>query len=135
MAPMRTLMAVLADRAEEVDGKGSVIGIFQAVTATRFPTTLNGWLVLRLSLDDPEDDDVDGIVLDSRFIGPDGTRLASMQVVDVVPPRTALMPLRGVDLTIDLRGTLLPEPGVYRFEVWARDELRAVVPLAAWRSD
>ena len=32
-------MAVLADRAEEVDGKGSVIGIFQAVTARRFPTT------------------------------------------------------------------------------------------------
>ena len=30
---MRTLMAVLADRAEEVNGKGSVIGIFQAVTA------------------------------------------------------------------------------------------------------
>ena len=41
---MRTLMAVLADRAEEVDGKGSVIGIFQAVSAKRFPTTLNGVL-------------------------------------------------------------------------------------------
>src|SRR5262245_29907999 len=79
---MRTLMAVLADRVEETRGKGSVIGIFQAVTATRFPTTLNGWLVLRFSLDDPEDDDVEGIVLDSRFIGPDGTMLASMQVAD-----------------------------------------------------
>jgi hypothetical protein len=29
-------MAVLADRAEEIDGKSSVIGIFQAVTARRF---------------------------------------------------------------------------------------------------
>jgi hypothetical protein len=128
-------MAVLADRADEVDGKGSVIGIFQAITATRFPTTLSGWLVLRFSLDDPEDDDIEGVVLDSRFIGPDGTQLASMQVADVVVPRTPLQPLRGVDVTIDLQGTLLPMPGVYRFEIWERDELRAVVPLGAWQSD
>jgi hypothetical protein len=132
---MRTLMAVLADRAEEVDGKGSVIGIFQAVTAKRFPTTLNGVLVLRFSLDDPEDDADQSIILDSRLMGPDGEQLAAMQVVDFAPPRTVLQPLRGIDVTIDLRGTLLPVPGVYRFEVWAKDELRAVVPLSAWLSD
>jgi hypothetical protein len=129
------LKSVLADRAEEVDGKGSVIGIFQAVTANRFPTTLNGFLVLRFSLDDAEDDGVDGVVLENRFIGPDGVQLASMEVADFAPPRSALQPLRGIDITIDLRGTLLPMPGVYRFEVWARDELRAVIPLSAWRSD
>jgi hypothetical protein len=128
-------MSVLADRAEEVDGKGSVIGIFQAVAAKRFPTTLSGYLVLRFSLDDPEDDGVDGVVLDNRFIGPDGVQLASMEVADFAPPASALQPLRGIDITIDLRSTLLPAPGVYRFEVWARDELRAVVPLAAWLSD
>jgi hypothetical protein len=128
-------MSVLADRAEEVDGKGSVIGIFQAVTARQFPTTLNGDLVLRFSLDDPEDEDVEGVVLDSRFIGPDGVQLASMEVADFAPPRSDLQPLRGVDITIDLRGTLLPAPGVYRFEVWARDELRAVVPFAALLAD
>jgi hypothetical protein len=128
-------MSVLADRAEEVDGKGSVIGIFQAVAATRFPTTLNGFLVLRLSLDDPEDDGADGVVLENRLIGPDGAQLAAMQVADFAPPRTASQPLRGIDITIDLRGTLLPTPGVYRFEVWAGDELRAVVPLAAWLAD
>lgn len=128
-------MAVLADRVEEVDGKGSVIGIFQAVTAKRFPTTLNGVMVLRFSLDDPEDDAHEGVVLESRFVGPDGTTLASMQVADDAPPRSALQPLRGIDVTIDLRGTLLPAPGVYRFEIWARDQLRAVVPLSAWLSD
>ena len=128
-------MAVLADRAEEVDGKGSVIGIFQAVTAKRFPTTLNGVLVLRFSLDDQEDEADEGVILDSRLIGPDGKELAAMQVADVAPPRTALQPLRGIDVTIDLRGTLLPVPGVYRFEIWAKDQLRAVVPLSAWLSD
>jgi hypothetical protein len=128
-------MSVLADRAEEVDGKGSVIGIFQAVTAQRFPTTLNGYLVLRFSLDDPEDEGVDGVILEGRFIGPGGDRLASMEVADVAQPRSDLQPLRGIDVTIDLRGTLLPTPGVYRFEIWARDELRAVVPLSAWLSD
>jgi hypothetical protein len=132
---MRTLMAVLADRAEEVDGKGSVIGIFQAVTAQRFPTTLNGWLVLRFSLDDPEDDEIEGVILESRFIGPDGADLASMEVADFAPPRTALQPLRGIDITINLHDTLLPTPGVYRFEIWVRDELRAVVPVAAWLTD
>jgi hypothetical protein len=132
---MRTLMAILADRAEEVDGKGSVIGIFQAVTARRFPTTMSGVLALRFSFDDPEDDEVDGVVLDSRLIGPDGSRLATMQVADFAPPRTPVQPLRGIDVTIDLRGTLLPTPGVYRFEIWERDQLRAVVPLGAWLSD
>ena len=128
-------MSVLADRAEEVDGKGSVIGIFQAVTAPRFPTTLNGWLVLRFSLDDPDDDAEEGVIFDSRLIGPDGSTLATMQVADFAPPRTALQPLRGIDMTIDLRGTLLPVPGVYRFEIWAKEQLRSVVPLAAWLSD
>ena len=132
---MRTLMAVLADRAEEVDGKGSVIGIFQAVTAKRFPTTLNGVLVLRFSLDDPEDENTDGVILDNRLIGPDGGQLASMKVADSAPPKSALQPLRGIDITIDLRGTLLPTPGVYRFEIWADDRLRASVPLSAWLSD
>ena len=128
-------MSVLADRAEEVDGKGSVIGIFQAVTARRFPTTLNGDLVLRFSLDDAEDADVDGVILDSRFIGPDGVQLASMEVADFAPPASELQPLRGIDITIDLRGTLLPTPGVYRFEVWAGGQLRAVIPLSAVLSD
>jgi len=128
-------MALLADRAEEADGKGSVIGIFQAVTARRFPTTLNGVLVLRFSLDDPEDDTDEGVILDSRLVGPDGSRLASMQVAAAAPPRTPLNPLRGIDVTIDLRGTLLPAPGVYRFEIWVKDVLRAVVPVSAWLSD
>jgi hypothetical protein len=132
---MRTLMAVLADRAEEVDGKGSVIGIFQAVTAKRFPTTLSGVLALRFSFDDPEDEAIEGVILETRFIGPDGGQLAKGHVADAVLPKTQLQPLRGIDITIDLRGTLLPVPGVYRIEVWAFDELRAVVPLSAWLTD
>ena len=128
-------MAVLADRAEEVDGKGSVIGIFQAVTARRFPTTLNGFLVLRFSLDDPEDDAVEGLILEARFIGPDGRQLGRLEIAADAPPRTQLVPLRGIDVTVDVAGTLLPAPGVHRFEVWALGELRAVVPLGAWLSD
>lgn len=128
-------MAVLADRAEEVDGKGSVIGIFQAVTAKRFPTTLAGVMVLRFSLDGPEDAADEGVILESRFLGPDGTQLASLKVADSAPPASPLQPLRGIDVTIDLRGTLIPRPGVYRFEIWARDELRAVIPFAAWLTD
>jgi len=61
---MQTLMAVLADGAEEVAGKSSVIGIFQAVTARRFPTTVSGVLALRFSFDDPDDDDREGVVLE-----------------------------------------------------------------------
>jgi len=128
-------MAVLADRAGEVDGKGSVIGIFQAVTARRFPTTLSGVLVLRFSLDDPEDDEVEGVLLEIRLVGSDGAELSKMPVADSVPPRGPLNPLRGIDLTLDLHGILLPTPGVYRFEIRARDALQAVVPVAAWLSD
>jgi hypothetical protein len=128
-------MAVLADRAEESGGKGSIIGIFQAVTATRFPTTLNGVLCLRFSLDDPEDTDREGVLLEVRFVGPDGATLSSMQMADAVMPVTPLQPLRGVDLTLDLRSVVLPQPGTYRFEIRSDDELRAVVPLSAWLTD
>jgi hypothetical protein len=132
---MRTLIAILADRADEIDGKSTIVGVFQAVTARRFPTTLNGVLVLRFSLDDPEDDAIEGLILETRFLGPDREQLGRLEIAADAPPRTALMPLRGIDVTVDLTGTLLPAPGVYRFEVWARDELRAVVPVAAWQSD
>jgi len=132
---MRTLMSVLADRAEEVDGKGSVIGIFQAVTARRFPTTLSGVLALRFSFDDPGDEEIEGIVLDVRLLGPEGDQLSKMSVADFVPPKAALSPLRGLDVTLDLRTILLPRPGVYRFEISAWDEVRAVVPLSVWLSD
>ena len=132
---MRTLMAVLADRAEEVNGKGSVIGIFQAVTARRFPTTMGGVLALRFSLDDEADAGVEGLVIDTRLMGPDGTRLATLEIATFAPPKSTAQPLRGVDVTVDLRGTLLPVPGVYRFEVWCDDTLHAIVPLAAWLTD
>ena len=128
-------MAVLADRAEEVDGKGSVIGIFQAVTARRFPTTMGGVLALRFSLEDEADAGVEGLVIDTRLMGPDGSRLATLQIATFVEPKSALQPLRGVDVTVDLRGTLLPVPGVYRFEVWSDDVLHAIVPLSAWLTD
>src|SRR5690348_7851441 len=113
---MRTLMAVLADRAEEVDGKGSVIGIFQAVTAQRFPTTLSGVLALRFTFVEPEDAESEGVILETRFIGRDGSQLAKGHVADAVPAKTPVQPLRGIDIRIDLRGTLLPVPGVYRIE-------------------
>lgn len=132
---MRTLMAILADRAQEIDGKSSLVGIFQAVSANRFPTTLNGVLVLRFSLDDPDDDVIQGLILEARFLGPDRQQLGRLEIAADAPPRSDLMPLRGVDVTVDLTGTLLPTPGVYRFEVWALGELRAVVPVAAWLSD
>ena|SRR5207237_7380181 len=132
---MRTLMSVLADRADEIDGKGSVIGIFQAVVAQRFPTALNGVLVLRFSLDDDEDAEAEGLILDVRLMGPAGDRLSSMNVAADVPPKSDLQPIRGIDVTLDLRSVLLPRPGVYRFEVWAADRLASVVPLAAWLSD
>lgn len=132
---MRTLMAILADRAEEIDGKSTIVGVFQAVTARRFPTTLNGVLILRFSLDDPEDDAIAGLILEMRFLGPDGQQLGRFEVATDAPLRTALMPLRGIDLTVDLTGTLLPVAGVHHFEVWALGVLRAVVPVAAWLSD
>jgi hypothetical protein len=128
-------MSVLADRADEIDGKGSVIGIFQAVAAKRFPTALNGVLVMRFSLDDDEDAGSDGLILDVRLLGPADERLSSMKVASDVPPTSDLAPLRGVDVTLDLRSVLLPRPGVYRFEIWSKDRLAAVVPLAAWLSD
>lgn len=128
-------MTVLADASEERNGKGSVLGIFQAVTAPRFPTTLNGVLVLRFSLDEAEEADVEGVLIDTRLIGPDDEELATLEVAADVPPKSALQPLRGIDVTVDLRGTLLPAPGLYRFEVWVDDELQAVVPLSAWLSD
>src|SRR3954469_10478215 len=112
-------MAILADRAEEVDGKSSIIGVFQAAAASRFPTTLNGVLILRFSLDDPEDDAIEGMILEARLIAPDRSQLGKLEIATDAPPRTELMPLRGVDVTVDLTGTLLPTPGVYRFEVWA----------------
>ena len=132
---MRTLMSVLADRAEEMDGKGSVIGIFQAVTARQFPTTVSGVLALRFSFDDPEDADREGVVLEIRLVGPDGTSHSSMQVADAVMPASPLTPLRGIDLTLDLRSVLLPAAGVYRFEIRSDDVLSAVVPLSVWLSD
>ena len=128
-------MAILADRAEEINGKTTLVGIFQAVAANRFPTTLNGVLVLRFSLDDDEDEAIDAVILETRFFGPDRQQLGTLQVATDAPPRTELMPLRGIDVTVDLTGTLLPTPGVYRFEVWALGVLRAVVPVAAWLSD
>jgi hypothetical protein len=128
-------MAVVADRAEEVDGKSSLFGIFQAVAANRFPTMLNGVLVLRFSLDEPEDDAIEGLILETRFVAADGTVLGKLDIAADAPPRTDLMPLRGIDVTVDLTGTLLPAPGVYRFEVRAAGALRAVVPIAAWLSD
>ena len=128
-------MAVLADRAEEVDGKGSVIGIFQAITARRFSTTLNGFMVLRFSMDDDADADVEGLLIDTRMIGPDGTELAALEIAAYVAPKSEVQPLRGVDVTVDMTGTLIPGPGVYRFEVWADDQLHAVIPLSAWLTD
>lgn len=121
-------MAVLADRSEVLNDKPNVIGIFQSVLASTFPTTMTGVLVVRIAL---EDDDPDGPVdLHMRFLQ-GATALAELDLRADVAPATPEQPLRGLDLTIDLMGTLVPAAGLYSFEIRAGDRVLARVPFSA----
>ena len=121
-------MAVLADRSEVLNDKPNVIGIFQSVLAPAFPTTLTGVLVIRIAL---EDDEPDGAVdLGMRFVRGRSV-LAELGLRADVAPATPEQPLRGLDLTVDLMGTLVPEPGLYAFEIRAGGRLLTRVPFSA----
>ena len=121
-------MAVLADRSEVVNDKPNVIGIFQSVLAASFPTTLTGVLVIRIALESDESEAV--VHLGMRFVR-GRTVLAELGLRADVAPATPEQPLRGLDLTVDLLGTLVPEPGQYAFEIRAGSRLLTRVPFSA----
>lgn len=122
-------MAVLADRSELVEGKASLIGIYQSVVASAFPTALHGVLAIRVAMgaDDPD------LVEVSAALRRDGTEHGELSMSALVPPGTPSQPLRGIDVTIDLEGTELPEPGLYTFEIAVDGTPVATVPLSVLR--
>lgn len=122
-------MAVLADRSDLVEGKASLIGIFQSIVASSFPTQLHGVLAIRVAVDPDEADWVEV----STALRRDGAELGALSMSAFVPPPTPTQPLRGIDVTIDLEGTELPEPGLYTFEVAVDGRPVASVPLSVLR--
>lgn len=130
---MQLLMAVLADRSDLVDGKSSLIGLFQSVVAQTFPTTLHGVLAIRVAFEADAADRV-RVTAALRRASADGSEDHGQIELDAfVPPASATQPLRGIDVTIDLEGTELPGPGLYTFEVTVDDRPVASVPLSAVR--
>ena len=119
-------MAVLADRSELIEGKASLIGIFQSIVASRFPTTLHGVLAIRVAVDADEAEFVEV----SATLRRDAIELGALSMTASVPPVTPAQPLRGLDVTIDLDGTELPEPGLYTFDVTVDGRSVATVPLS-----
>ena len=122
-------MAVLADRSDLVEGKASLIGIFQSLVASAFPTTLNGVLAIRVAMDADEAEWVEVRAALRR----DGAEYGDLSIPAFVPPATPSQPLRGIDVTIDLEGTELPEPGLYTFEIAVDGTPVATVPLSVLR--
>lgn len=122
-------MAVLADRSDLVEGKASLIGIFQSVVASAFPTELHGVLAIRVAMDADEADWVEV----SAELRRDGTALGDLSMSAFVPPATPSQPLRGIDVTVDLEGTELPQPGLYTFEIAVDGRPIATVPLSVLR--
>lgn len=123
---MQLLMAVLADRSDLVEGRASLIGIFQSVVASSFPTELHGVLAIRVAMDADEAEWVEV----SAALRRDGADLGELSLSAFVPPATPAQPLRGIDVTVDLEGTELPEPGLYTFEVAVDGRPIATVPLS-----
>ena len=123
---MQLLMAVLADRNDLVEGKASLIGIFQSIVASEFPTTLHGILAIRVAIepDEPE------VVEVSARLRRGELDFGELAIDAFVPPASHAQPLRGLDVTIDLEGTELPEPGLYTFEVAVGGQAVASVPLS-----
>lgn len=119
-------MAVLADRNDLVEGKASLIGIFQSIVASEFPTTLHGILAIRVAVeaDEPE------VVEVSARLRRGELDLGELAIDAFVPPASDAQPLRGLDVTIDLEGTELPQPGLYIFEVAVGGQHVASVPLS-----
>jgi hypothetical protein len=124
---VQLLMAALADRSELVDGKANLMGLFQSIVAAHFPTVLHGVLAIRVAVDADEAEWVE-VAATLRHAGEE---YGEISVAAFVPPATAGQPLRGIDVTIDLEGTELPEPGLYTFEVAVGGEHVASVPLSA----
>ena len=119
-------MAVLADRNVLDDGKASLIGLFQSIAASEFPTAMHGVLAIRVAVDADEAEWVQV----SAALRHGAEDLGELAMDAYVPPGTSAQPLRGLDVTIDLEGTELPEPGVYSFEVRVDGEHVASVPLS-----
>ena len=124
---MQLLMAALADRSELVDGKANLMGLFQSIVASRFPTALHGVLAIRVAVDPDEAEWVEV----SATLRHGEQEFGEGSMAAFVPPATPAQPLRGIDVTIDLEGTELPEPGLYTFEVSVGANHVASVPLSA----
>ena len=120
-------MAALADRSELVDGKANLMGLFQSIVASEFPTALHGVLAIRVAVDADEAEWVEV----SASLRHGTENLGEVSMAAFVPPATASQPLRGIDVTIDLEDTERPEPGLYTFEVAVGSEHVASVPLSA----
>jgi hypothetical protein len=123
---VQLLMAVLADRNDLVEGKASLIGIFQSIVASSFPTTMHGILAIRVAVD-PDEPEV--VEVSARLHRGD-VDFGELAIDAFVPPASHAQPLRGLDVTIDLEGTELPEPGLYTFEVAVGGMPVASVPLS-----
>jgi hypothetical protein len=124
---VQLLMATLADRSELVDGKANLMGLFQSIVASRFPTALHGVLAIRVSVDEDEAEWVEV----SATLRRGDEDFGEVSISAFVPPASPGQPLRGIDVTIDLEGTELQEPGLYTFEVAVGGEHVASVPLSA----
>jgi hypothetical protein len=123
---VQLLMAALADRSELIDGKANLMGLFQSIVSSRFPTALHGVLAIRVAMDADEAEWVEV----SAALRHGGEDLGEVSMAAFVPPGTPAQPLRGIDVTIDLEGTELPGPGLYTFEVAVDGRHVASVPLS-----
>ena len=123
-------MAVLADASDEVEGKTRLVGIFQSLVVSQFPTALQGVLAIRVAFERDDPEFVEVVATFRRGLD----QLAELSVPAFVPPATFAQPLRGLDVTIDLAGTRIFEPGVYAFDVAVDGDELASVPLSIVRA-
>ena len=126
---MEVALALLADAANTTrDGKLNVLGVFDAIHATKFPSAHPSMvLVLRLEASAADWDQKHH--LDIRFIDEDGAQLLKINAHIVVPPAPDSGRPRRFTHPIQINGLRFKKPGGFAFEVRVNGDLAVTLPL------
>ena len=126
---MEVALALLADAANTTrDGKLNVLGVFDAIRASKFPST-HPSMVLVLRLEATAADWDQKHELDVRFIDEDGGQLLKINAHIVVPSAPDSGRPRRFTHPIQINGPRFKKPGGFAFEVRVNGQLAVTLPL------
>ncbi len=128
---MTVLFAFLADRAEMVNGKMNIVGLFERIIASQFPARHPSMAVIA-RFEFPSVEYGSTTSLRIALVGPDAKEAMSIEgkmEAGVSPSAPETPPVMHVDQIFQFENLVFPEAGDYAFHIVAEGETKATVPI------